>query len=121
MGFLLRTLITAVGFWVAAYLISGIQLPGLFWTLVAAVVFGAVNAVVRPVVATLSLPLTVITLGLFTLVINGLMFGLTALLIPGFRVSGLGAAILGGIIVWLVGWGANQVIGDKGRGEAVAR
>lgn len=118
MGFLLRTVITAVAFWAASRLVPGIQIPGIFGTLMAAIVFGLVNAVVRPVLATLSLPLTFITLGLFTLVVNAAMFGLTALLIPGMRVQGFVPAILGAIVVAVVSWAANKLIGD--RNETVA-
>ena len=120
MGFLARTVITAVAFWVAANVVPGIMLPGILGTLIAAIVFGLVNAVVRPVLATLSLPLTVITLGLFTLVVNAAMFGLTALLMPGMRVSGFLSAFLGALVVAVVSWIANRLIGDK-EGGALAR
>ncbi|MFT8244360.1 phage holin family protein [Roseomonas sp. BN140053] len=114
MGFLARTVITAIAFWVAAHLVSGIELPGVIGTLFAAIIFGLVNAVIRPVLSLLSLPLTILTLGLFTLVINAAMFGLTAALSPGMRVHGFGAAILGAIVVWLVSWAASRLIGDRG-------
>ena len=118
MGFLARTLITAIAFWVAEYLIDGISFTGPINLLIAAIVFGLVNALIRPVIALLSLPLTVLTLGLFTLVVNALMFALTAGLMPGMRVSGFGAAFMGAIIVWLVSWAANRLLAD--RNQAVA-
>ncbi|MFC0410287.1 phage holin family protein [Roseomonas elaeocarpi] len=112
MGFLLRTVITALAFWVADALVDGIHLPGVVGTLFAAVVFGLVNAVVRPVIALLSLPLTLLTLGFFTLVINALMFALTAALSP-ISVDGFGAAFLGALVVTVVSWAASRVVSDR--------
>lgn len=89
---------------------------GLIRLLLAALVFGLVNAVVRPVLVLLSLPLTILTLGLFLLVVNAAMLGLTALLLPGFRVDGFGAALLGAIVVSVVSWGATRVFGGPGGG-----
>ena len=120
MGFLTRTIITAIAFWIAASIVPGIMLPSVLGTLVAAVIFGLVNAVVRPVLTTLSLPLTLITLGLFTLVINAAMFGLTALLMPGMRIHGFLAAFGGALVVAVVSWIANRLISDGQRG-VVAR
>jgi putative membrane protein len=113
MGFLVRTLITAIAFWIADLLIDGISFTGPINMIIAAIVFGIVNALIRPVVALLSLPLTVITLGLFTLVVNAIMFAITAGLMPGMRVSGFWAAFMGAIIVWLVSWVANRVVADR--------
>lgn len=113
MGFLARTAITAFAFWCAAMLIGGISFSGPFNLIIAAIVFGVVNALIRPVLALLSLPLTIITLGLFTLVINAAMLGLTALLMPGMTVSGFGAAFFGALIVAIISWVASRVIGDR--------
>ncbi|WP_424136090.1 phage holin family protein [Roseomonas chloroacetimidivorans] len=113
MGFLIRTAITAVAFYIAANMVSGLYFPSLANLIIAAIIFGVVNAVIRPIVATLSLPLTVITLGLFTLVINALMLALTALLMPGMRITSFGTAILAAIIIWVVSWIANKLIGDR--------
>jgi putative membrane protein len=117
-GFLIRTAITAVAFYIAANIVTGLYFPSLLNLIIAAIIFGVVNAVIRPIVATLSLPLTVLTLGLFTLVVNALMLGITALLMPGMQVT-FGGAFWGAIIVWIVSWLANKVIGD--RDSAVAR
>lgn len=114
MGFLARTAITAFAFWCAAELLDGIRFSGPFALIIAAIVFGLVNAVIRPVVALLSLPLTIITLGLFALVINAAMLGLTALLMPGMQIASFGAAFLGAIIVAIVSWVANRALGDRG-------
>ena len=112
MGFLLRTVITAIAFWVASQVVAGIHLPGLVGTLFAAVVFGLINAVIRPVVALLSLPLTILTLGLFSLVINAAMFGLTSLFSP-LSIDGFWAAFWGAIIVALVSWFASSLVRDR--------
>ncbi len=115
MGFLIRIVVNALAFAVAAYFVPGIMIAGTGTLLLAAIIFGVVNAVVRPVIALLSLPLTILTLGLFTLVINAAMLGLTALLLPGMRVSGFWAAFWGAIIVWLVSWIASKLIADQQR------
>jgi putative membrane protein len=118
-GFLIRTAITAVAFYIAANLVTGIYFPSVANLIIAAIIFGVVNAVIRPIVATLSLPLTVLTLGLFTLVVNALMLALTALLMPGMRITSFWAAFVGAIIIWIVSWLANKLVGD--RHSAVAR
>lgn len=104
MRFLLHWLVTAIGLYLAAYLVTGITFSNTTALIVGALVLGFVNAVVRPVLQILSLPFTLITLGLFYFVVNGLAFGLAALLVPGFRVGSLWAAILGALIVSLVSW-----------------
>lgn len=113
MGFLIRTAITAVAFYIAANLVTGLWFSSLTTLIIAAIIFGVVNAVIRPILSTLSLPITVLTLGLFTLVINAVMLGLTALLMPGMRITSIGTAFLAAIIIWLVSWIANKVIGDR--------
>lgn len=118
-GFLLRALVSALGLWLAATIVPGVHVPGAGTLLVAALLLGAVNAVVRPVLVILTLPITVITLGLFLLVINAAMLGLVALLLPGFRIEGFFAALLGSIIVSLVSWLASWFIGPRGRFEVL--
>ncbi len=107
MYFLLRLLINAAALWVAIRLVAGIDHRGSWWSLlVVALVFGALNASVRPLLKLLSLPLLVLTLGLFIFVINALMLLLTGwvsrLLGLGFYVDGFWAALLGGFIVTVV-------------------
>jgi putative membrane protein len=113
MGFLIRTAVTALAFYIAANLVSGIYFPSLLNLIIAAIIFGLVNAFIRPIALLLSLPLTVITLGLFTLVVNTAMLALTALLMPGMRITGFWAAFWGAVVVWIVSWIANRVIGDR--------
>src|SRR5437763_1079219 len=82
---------------------------------------GIVNAVIRPVILILTLPLTVLTLGLFIFVVNGISFYLVHWLVPGFSVSGLGAAVLGSIVVGLTGWCASAFVGGSGKIERYRR
>jgi len=116
-GFLIRMLITALGLWVASRIVPGVAISG-FGTLVgSALLLGFVNAVVRPLLVLLTLPITIMTLGIFLLVINGAMLGLVASLFNNFTIDGLFSAILGSVIVSLVSWFASWFIGPKGKFE----
>jgi putative membrane protein len=110
--FIIRALIAAAGLWLASEIVPGISVLGWGSLLAAAVLLGIVNAVVRPVVFLLTLPLTVVTLGLFLLVINAAMLGLVGLLLKGFVVDGLWAGILGAVVVGLVSWLGQMLLGD---------
>ena len=92
MGFLLRLLLSALGLWLASELIPGIEVRGIWTLLGAALLLGIVNAIVRPVLVILTLPATLITLGLFLLVINAALLGLVAWMFDGFSISGFWAA-----------------------------
>jgi putative membrane protein len=120
-GFIIRILIVAVGLWVAAHIVPGIHYTSYESLLGAALLLGIANAIIRPILVILTLPITIITLGLFLLVINGLMLELVALFLHGFQVHGLFAAILGAIVVGLTGWVASWFIGPSGRFEAYRR
>ena len=121
MGFFFRLVITALGLWAATKLIPGVQINGWGNLLVAALLLGIVNAVIRPVILILTLPLTVLTLGLFILVVNGISLAVVAWLMPGFTLSGLGSAILGSVIVGLTSWLASTFVGGSGRIERYRR
>jgi putative membrane protein len=118
-GFFLRLLITALGLWLADALLDGVTITGTFTLLLAALLLGVVNAVVRPLVLVLTLPITLLTLGLFLLVVNAAMLGLVAGLLPGFRIAGIWAAIGAWLIVSVTGWLAAQFIGPRGRYEVL--
>jgi putative membrane protein len=118
-GFLLRLAISALGLWVAAQVVSGMRFDGWGSLVAAALLLGVANAFVRPLVILLTLPLTIVTLGLFLLVVNGLMLMLVAWLLPGFQLAGLGAAVLGAIVAGLTGWVASAWIGPSGRVETL--
>jgi putative membrane protein len=109
--FVIRALVGALGLWVASRIVPGIAVHSLASLLWAAVLLGVVNAIVRPILLLLTLPITVLTLGLFLLVINGLMLMLVAVFVHGFVVHGLWAAILGSIVVSLTSWVADMVLG----------
>ena len=116
-GFLLRAAITALGLWVASELLSGVTFDAPAQLILAAVVLGVVNAFVRPLAFILTLPITVVTLGLFLLVLNAGMIGLVAWMVPGFHVSGFWTAMGAALIVSLVSWAASSAIGTSGRIE----
>ena len=113
-GFWARFLVIAVGLWIASGLIPGIEFRGLHALFFAALVLGCVNAVVRPVVVLMTIPFTIVTLGLFLFVVNAAMLGLTAFLVPGFFVAGFWSALLGSVIVSITGMFASWYIGPKG-------
>ena len=120
-GFFFRLAITALGLFAAAEIVPGVYIRGLGTLLVAALLLGIVNAFIRPIVLVLTLPLTVLTLGLFIFVVNGISLALVAWLVPGFHLSGLGAAILGSIVVGVTGWFASTFVGSRGRLEHIRR
>ena len=100
--FIVHWLVTAVALAVAARLVPGITVASTGILIGAALVLGLVNAIIRPILVLLTLPLTVLTLGLFYLVVNGVAFGLAAALVPGFSVGSLGSAVLGALVVAVV-------------------
>jgi putative membrane protein len=102
--FLVHWGITAVALAAAAHVVPGIRVSSLPSLLLSAIVLGLVNAFVRPVLILLTLPITILTLGLFYLIVNGAAFALAAALVPGFTVSSLGSAVLGSLVVGLVSW-----------------
>jgi putative membrane protein len=114
-GFLIRMLITALGLWVASGIVPGLEIRGLGTLLGSALLLGFVNAVIRPLIVLLTLPITILTLGIFLLVVNAAMLGLVASFFDNFTISGLFPAILGSVIVSLVSWFASWCIGPKGR------
>ena len=113
MRFLARLLLNGVAIIVAAWLLPGIHITGPLPALVAGVILGFVNAIVRPVLFLLTLPFTLITLGLFIFVLNAICFGLTAWLVPGFSVDGFWWALLGALLVSIVSWILNGVFVGK--------
>ncbi|HEY6597876.1 MAG TPA: phage holin family protein [Pseudomonadales bacterium] len=118
-GFVLRFAISALGLWVASALVPGVHING-GWTLViAALLLGIVNALVRPIVLVLTFPFTLITLGLFILVVNAAMFALVAAFLDGFRLSGFWAALFGALVVSITSWIASSFIGPRGRYEVI--
>jgi putative membrane protein len=116
--FILRGLIAAAGLWVAAHIVPGVRIRGWETLLIAGLLLGLVNALVRPIVTLLTLPLTILTLGLFLFVVNGLMILFVGWILHRFgdhdyQIHGLVAAILTTIVIWFVSLGANLLFGDE--------
>ena len=119
MGIVLRMLITGLGIWLATYLVPGVEAtntPALIW---AAVALGLINAFVRPVLVVLTLPFTVLTLGLFLLLLNAAMLNLAGWFVDGFEVVGFWSSVFGAIIVSLVSGVCSHFIGPRGRYEVM--
>jgi len=118
-GLLIRWAITAVSLWLASKVVPGMHIAGAGTMLGAALLLGLVNAVVRPLVILLTLPLTIVTLGLFLLVVNAAMLGIVASLLDGFVLGGFWSALFGAVFVSLFSWVGAAFIGDSGRYEVI--
>jgi len=114
-GYVLRTCATGVGLWLASVLVPGITVEGMGTLVMAALIMGLINGLIRPAVIFFTLPITIVTFGLFLLVINAALFGATAALLEGFEVAGFFAALLGWLIVSLVSAVVSWYIGPQGR------
>jgi putative membrane protein len=112
-GFLLRFAIVALGLWVASKIVPGISITDTGTLILAAILLGIANAIVRPILVLLTLPLTIVTLGLFLIVINAAMIGLAAYFLKGFQVRDFVAAVLCWLVVTVIGWIGNGLIGRE--------
>lgn len=119
--FFLRVAIVALGLWLAAKIFIGLNFDSPGTLLAAALLLGIVNAVIRPIAVILTLPLTLVTLGLFLIVINAGMLALVAWMLGGFQIDTFWTAIGGSLIVSLTSWLASGLIGDNGRVEIIGR
>lgn len=113
--FILQAVVTALGLWLAAYVVPGVAFTQTGSLIAAAVLLGIVNAVVRPILLVLTFPLTVITFGLFLLVVNAATIGLVASFLAGFEVNGLWAGVGAAVVTGLVSWFAASAIPDDRR------
>jgi putative membrane protein len=104
LGFLIHWLVVAVALWITANIVPGVSVSSWPALAIAALVLGFVNAIIRPILVILTLPITILTLGLFYLVVNGIAFGLAAALVPGFQIASPVAAILGALVTGLISW-----------------
>jgi putative membrane protein len=118
-GFLIRAVVVGIGLWLASQIVPGVEFRSTESLIAAALLLGIVNAFVRPIVVILTLPITLLTLGLFLLVINGLMIELVAYSLKGFIVAGFWPAIGAAIVVSLTSWVMSGWIGPRGRIEVV--
>ncbi|HZZ35699.1 MAG TPA: phage holin family protein [Caulobacteraceae bacterium] len=111
--FILRALVSALGFWLAAKIVKGVHVEGWQALILAGLALGIANAFVRPILTFFTLPLTIVTLGLFLIVVNALMVKLVDWVIPGIRIEGLLAAIFTTIVIWFTSLVANAVFGGE--------
>jgi len=118
-GFILRGLIATLGLWTATEMLDGFTINSAGTLVVAGLLLGIVNAIVRPFALLLSLPALLLSLGLFLLVVNAAMLGLVALMLSGFRIAGFWTAVGGAIIVSVVSWIGSWFIGSRGRVEVI--
>ena len=107
---LLAWLINALALLALPYIVPSVQVSGFGTALVAALLLGLVNAVIRPLLVLLTLPATVLTLGLFIFAINGLLFWMVASFVEGFHVAGFWSAVLGAIVYALISWAASVLL-----------
>lgn len=107
---LLKWLINALALFITSYLVKGIEVSGPGAIFMAAALLGILNAVIRPILIILTLPITIITLGLFTLVINAAMLGLVSFFIKGFVIAGFWPAVVGALMISIVSWIINWII-----------
>jgi putative membrane protein len=118
-GFLIRAAVVAIGLWLASKIVPGVHILSPGSLIAAALLLGIVNAIVRPILVILTFPITLVTLGLFLFVINGLMVEFVSWLLPGFIVDGLWSATLAAIVVSLTSWAVSAWVGPQGRIEVV--
>jgi len=118
-GLLFRWLILTLAIMFAAYLFPGIQVSGFGSALFSALVLGVLNAFFRPILIILTLPINILTLGLFTFVINAMLLLMTSGVIGGLVVDGFGSALLGSLIISLVSWLLSSFVNDQGRIESL--
>jgi len=118
-GFFLRTLITILGLLVASAIIPGVEIHGTGSVIIAAVLLGLVNGFVRPVAFLLTLPITILSLGLFLFILNAAMFGLVAAMLDNFVVAGFWSAIFGSLVVSLTSTVASWYIGPDGHIDVI--
>jgi putative membrane protein len=114
MGFLLRAVISAIGLWLATQWVTGVHVDSVGTLILAGLLLGVVNAIVRPIAFILTLPITILTLGLFLFVLNAAMVWLVAAILPGFHAPWFMPAFLTSIIVWITGWIGSWFIGQRG-------
>jgi len=118
-GIILRTIINALGLWLATYLVPGVNAASTGALIWAAIALGLINAFVRPVLALLTLPITILTLGVFLPLLNAAMLNLAGWFVDGFEVVGFWSAVFGAIVVSLVSVLCSHFIGPRGRYEVM--
>lgn len=118
-GFLLRWFILTISIMITAYLIDGIYVADFFSAFCAAALLGILNAFFRPILFILTLPITILTLGLFTFIVNAIMLMMVSGMVSGFHVDGLWSAVWGSLFISIVSWLLTSFISEKGRVEYI--
>lgn len=118
-GLFVRWLMLTVAIMAAAYLLPGIEVSGFFSAFFAAAILGILNALLRPLLLLLTLPLNILTLGLFTFVINALMLMMVSGVISGFHIAGFWSAVFGSLIIGVISWLLTSMINDQGKMEVI--
>jgi putative membrane protein len=121
LGFLMRAALVALGLWLATVWVQGVYIDSPSTLILAGILLGVVNSIVRPIAILLTLPMTIVTLGLFLLVINAGMVALVAWMLPGMHVAGFGSAFWTALLVSLTGMVGSWFIGPKGRFEVIVK
>src|SRR5271169_6271744 len=121
LGFLIRAALVALGLWLATVWVSGVYIDSASTLILAGLLLGIVNSVVRPIAIVLTLPMTVVTLGLFLLVINAGMVALVAWILPGMHVAGFWSAFWTAVLVSLVSFVGSWFVGGKGKVEVIVK
>lgn len=118
-GILIRWILSGLSLILVGYLVPGIEVQSFFYALVAAAFLGILNAVIRPVLIILTLPLTILTLGLFIFVINALMLWLLSVILKGIYIESFWSALIGALILSLISWLISTFINERGRVQYV--
>lgn len=118
-GIIIRWLVLTFAIILTSYLLDGIQITGFFSALLAAAILGILNAFFRPILLILTLPINILSLGLFTFIINAVLLMMVSGVIPGFKIQGFWYALFGSLLISIVSWFLNSFIGDKGQIERV--
>ena len=113
MKLIMRWLLSAAALMLVAYFVPGIVVGSFYVALVVALILGLINALIRPFILILTLPINILTLGLFTLVINALMFLLASSIVKGFFVAGFWPAFWGSLVMWLISWAVNSLLKEE--------
>jgi putative membrane protein len=121
LGFLIRACIVALGLWLATAWVNGVSIDTPATLILAGVLLGIVNSIIRPIAIVLTLPMTIVTLGLFLLVINAGMVALVAWILPGMHVAGFWSAFWTAVLVSLVSFVGSWFVGGKGKFEVIVK
>ncbi len=114
-GLVIRWALNAFALWLVDQLVAGIHIDGAAPLFFAALVLGVLNAILRPLLFVVTLPINLLTLGLFTLIINGAMLRLAAAAVRGFTIEGFGSAVLGAVLLSVISFCINLFVADSGR------